>query len=128
MVINGRMVQSNTHRAEANVDREVSRSSRDLLVLAVPPSVGEFCMSDADAAGGGPYRIPDVVVVKLLLLLILSDEGSVSPNGNDPPSIIVLGIIPSSLPIIFRSSASVRLLSRVLVRNDVDVVLRRYAL
>ena len=125
MVINGRMVQSNTQRAEANVDNEVSRSSKDLLVLVVPPSVGEFCMSDAP--GGGPYRIPDVVVVKLLLLMILSDEGSVSPNENEPPSIIVLGIIPSLSPTIFRSSASVRLLSRVLVRNDVDV-LRRYAL
>ena len=125
MVISGRMVQSNTHRAEANVDRDVSRSKRDLL-LVVPLSVGEFCMSDA--AGGGPYRMPDVVVVRLLLLLILSDGGKVSPNGNEPPSITALGLIPSLSPIIFRSSPSVRLLSRVLVRNDVDVVvLRRYA-
>ena len=126
MVISGRMVQSKTQRAEANVDREVSRSKSDLLLVFVPLSVGAFCMSDAP--GGGPYRIPDVVVVKLLLLMILSDEGSVSPNENEPPSIIVLGLIPSLSPTIFRSSASVRLLSRVLVRNDVDVVLRRYAL
>lgn len=125
MVINGRTVQSNTQRAEANVDNEVSRSSKDLLVLVVPPSVGEFCMSDANVVGGGPYRMPDVVVVRLLLLLILSD-GGVSPNENDSPSIIVLGRNSSSEK--FRSSASLRLLSRVLVRNDVDVVLRRYAL
>lgn len=128
MVINGRMVQSNTQRAEANVDSEVSRSKRDLLVLVVPPSVGElvFCKSDADVGSGGPYRMPDVVVARLLLLLILSD-GGVSPNENDPPSTIVLCLISSS-KMLFRSSASVVLLSRVLVRNDVDVVLRRYVL
>ena len=128
MVISGRMVQSNTHRAEANVDRDVSRSKSDLLLVFVPLSVGEFCMSDV--AGGGPYRIPDVVVVRLLLLLILSANGGGASvaNENEPPSIIVLDVIPSLSPTIFRSSASVRLLSRVLVRNDVDVALRRYAL
>ena len=132
MVINGRTVQSNTQRAEANVDNEVSRSKRDLLVLVVPPSVGEFCMSDTDVVGGGPYRMPDVVVVRLLLLLILSANGgcgasvaNVSPNESDPPSIIVLWLI-SSLTM-FRSS-SLRLLSRVRVRNDVDILLRRYEL
>ena len=129
MVISGSMVQSNTHRAEANVDRDVSLSKRDLLLFVPSASELLFCKSEEDSAGGGgPYRMPDVVVVRLLLLPLRSNDGdgslvvNVSPNENVPPSIIVLGLISSSLlPTIFRSPVSVMLLSRV-----VDVVLRRY--
>ena len=63
MVISGRMVQSRTQRAEAKVEREVRRSSRDLLLpLLLPPSA-DFDEEEADIdeadidfeeVGGGP--------------------------------------------------------------------------
>ena len=60
MVISGRMVQSRTQRAEAKVEREVRRSSRDLLLLDPPPSA-DFVSRDEGAdidveeeVGGGP--------------------------------------------------------------------------
>jgi len=49
MVMSGRTVQSSTQRAEAKVEREVRRSSRDLLSLPLlPPSADEFAFRMSD--------------------------------------------------------------------------------